>query len=109
MTINSKLLKAYEFELMDLSIVCDSKRCSRMAMKVVVTHRIDTCDKLPAKVVSTLLCATHARQLERSVRGVVDRMTAELPKGTPLVCTSCGLQIQNYSDAIKLMELFDVS
>jgi hypothetical protein len=40
---------------------------------------------------------------------VVDRMTAELPKGTPLVCTSCGLQIQNYSDAIKLMELFDVS
>src|SRR4051812_13500793 len=109
MTIKSKLLKAYEFELMDLSIVCDSKRCTRMATRIVVTHRIDTCDKLPAKVVSTLLCVTHARQLERSVHGVVDRMTAELSAGTPLTCASCGLHIQNYSDAINLMELFDVS
>lgn len=109
MTIKSKLLKAYEFELMEMVIKCDSKRCTKMAMKIVVTHRIDTCDTLPAGVVPFLLCAKHAEALEKSVHSVVDRMTDQLDDGTPMTCASCGLHVQKYEDAITVGDLFDVS
>jgi hypothetical protein len=88
-------------EEIDLGIVCDRKNCSRPATHIVTVHQIDTCgEQAPTGCRVYLNCRWCAQDTLNRVGDIVARMKSALPRQASwLECVSCGLVIDQVSDA----------
>jgi hypothetical protein len=103
----SNLLCAYEREM---GTVCDSKRCTAQAIKVVVLHMIDSCSgQMPNMVY--LMCEPCARRTVANAGDSMARMKEALrhkDKKARLECTTCGRHIKRVADLCRIERLINV-
>lgn len=104
MTQLSKLL--HEFEI-DMGIICEKKRCTVQASRIVVLHFLDHCDELPPtgdKVY--LMCYRCARIMLREIVGKYVRMKYDVGQlDSEVECMTCGRPMPTFEDLLRTEDL----
>lgn len=102
----SRLLRVYEI---DMGSVCEIRRCTRQASRIVVVHRLDHCKDFPPTGNNVyLMCYSCSRDIMRTIRDKYERMKLAVAEHDPaddVVCTTCGKRFLKFTDLLQVEDL----
>jgi hypothetical protein len=109
----SKLLTAYEN---DMALVCDTKECTRTAVRIVVVHQVDHCKEPGKHWVQgrgdrvLLMCVPCAKIVMNKVDESIAKMKTAVQQKDPkarVMCTGCCRYVDHLHDICRVVELMN--